>query len=57
MMNLACASHPSFTTSPFCVFVFFVISGYLVTESWCRTPLPGQGHRHQDRQAPRHHQL
>ena len=24
-MNLACASHPSFTTSPFCVFVFFVI--------------------------------
>ena len=24
------------------VFVFFVISGYLVTESWCRTPLPGR---------------
>src|SRR5437588_12535091 len=24
------------------VFVFFVISGYLVTESWCRRPLPGQ---------------
>jgi peptidoglycan/LPS O-acetylase OafA/YrhL len=24
------------------VFVFFVISGYLVTESWCRSPLPGQ---------------
>ena len=23
------------------VFVFFVISGYLVTESWCRSPLPG----------------
>src|SRR5205085_11274370 len=23
------------------VFVFFVISGYLVTESWCRHPLPG----------------
>src|SRR5438046_38564 len=22
------------------VFVFFVISGYLVTESWCRSPLP-----------------
>src|SRR5439155_21527073 len=22
------------------VFVFFVISGYLVTESWCRHPLP-----------------
>jgi peptidoglycan/LPS O-acetylase OafA/YrhL len=24
------------------VFVFFVISGYLVTESWCRTPAPGR---------------
>src|ERR1700726_3754901 len=24
------------------VFVFFVISGYLVTESWCRSPLPGR---------------
>src|SRR5437868_10163266 len=24
------------------VFVFFVISGYLVTESWCRRPLPGR---------------
>src|SRR5437660_824856 len=24
------------------VFVFFVISGYLVTESWCRSPLPAQ---------------
>src|SRR5438874_6553891 len=23
------------------VFVFFIISGYLVTESWCRHPLPG----------------
>jgi peptidoglycan/LPS O-acetylase OafA/YrhL len=23
------------------VFVFFVISGYLVTESWCRSPMPG----------------
>src|SRR5213083_1586898 len=23
------------------VFVFFVISGYLVTESWCRNPAPG----------------
>src|SRR3954471_2758590 len=23
------------------VFVFFVISGYLVTESWCRSPRPG----------------
>jgi peptidoglycan/LPS O-acetylase OafA/YrhL len=23
------------------VFVFFVISGYLVTESWCRSPNPG----------------
>src|SRR5437016_9122476 len=23
------------------VFVFFVISGYLVTESWCRSPAPG----------------
>src|SRR5947209_16385810 len=22
------------------VFVFFVISGFLVTESWCRTPAP-----------------
>src|SRR5690348_4770379 len=22
------------------VFVFFIISGYLVTESWCRNPLP-----------------
>ena len=24
------------------VFVFFVISGYLVTESWCRSPHPGR---------------
>jgi peptidoglycan/LPS O-acetylase OafA/YrhL len=24
------------------VFVFFVISGYLVTESWCRSPVPGR---------------
>jgi len=24
------------------VFVFFVISGYLVTESWCRSPNPGR---------------
>jgi peptidoglycan/LPS O-acetylase OafA/YrhL len=24
------------------VFVFFVISGYLVTESWCRSPMPGR---------------
>lgn len=24
------------------VFVFFVISGYLVTESWCRSPAPGR---------------
>src|SRR5437868_14731690 len=24
------------------VLVFFVISGYLVTESWCRSPLPGR---------------
>jgi len=24
------------------VFVFFVISGHLVTESWCRRPLPGR---------------
>src|SRR5436305_3608524 len=24
------------------VFVFFVISGYLVTESWCRSPKPGR---------------
>src|SRR5579863_8718431 len=24
------------------VFVFFMISGYLVTESWCRRPAPGQ---------------
>jgi peptidoglycan/LPS O-acetylase OafA/YrhL len=24
------------------VFVFFIISGYLVTESWCRSPLPGR---------------
>jgi peptidoglycan/LPS O-acetylase OafA/YrhL len=24
------------------VFVFFVISGYLVTESWCRNPAPGR---------------
>src|SRR5258708_15440634 len=23
------------------VFVFFVTSGYLVTESWCRSPMPG----------------
>src|SRR5438067_7133713 len=24
------------------VFVFFIISGYLVTESWCRSPAPGR---------------
>src|SRR5260370_35969760 len=24
------------------VFVFFIISGYLVTESWCRSPMPGR---------------
>src|ERR1700738_3258398 len=24
------------------VFVFFVISGYLVTESWCRSPAPAR---------------
>src|SRR5690348_17744391 len=24
------------------VFVFFVISGYLVTESWVRSPMPGR---------------
>src|SRR5436190_4360621 len=24
------------------VFVFFIVSGYLVTESYCRTPLVGQ---------------